>query len=104
MKKSHKIALNPLHFSISLGYGETGGVKMDTGDPVDFMKSLLQVLNIPHPVIISPSRSGDLSIPLIIECPDLVRGYVPVSPHSTDLYETDRYRQNKVKGATLGEV
>ena len=79
------------------GYGETGLGKMDTGDPIDFMKSLLDVLNIPHPIIVSPSRSGDLTVPLIIECPDLVRGYVPVSPHSTDKYGAERYRQSQVR-------
>ncbi|XP_072026939.1 putative protein-lysine deacylase ABHD14B [Amphiura filiformis] len=86
------------------GYGETGGVKMDTGDPIDFMKSLIQVLGIPYPIIVSPSRSGDLTIPLIIECPELVRGYVPVSPHSTDKYSAERYRGNQTNALiTYGE-
>ncbi|XP_071484797.1 putative protein-lysine deacylase ABHD14B [Diadema antillarum] len=86
------------------GYGQTGLVKMDVGDPVTFMKCLYQALKIERPVIISPSRSGDLSIPLIMEHPELVRGYVPVSPHSTDKYTPEEYQKNQTQTLiTYGE-
>ncbi|HEX9815071.1 MAG TPA: alpha/beta hydrolase [Myxococcota bacterium] len=48
--------------------------------PKTFLADLLVPLDIGRPVLISPSRSGNVSFPLILDHPDKVSGYVPIAP------------------------
>jgi abhydrolase domain-containing protein 14 len=45
-----------------------------------FLAELIALLDIGRPVVISPSRSGNLSFPLILDHPEKVSGYVPIAP------------------------
>jgi abhydrolase domain-containing protein 14 len=49
-------------------------------EPKTFLADLLVPLDIGRPVVLSPSRSGNLSFPLILDHPEKVSGYVPVAP------------------------
>jgi abhydrolase domain-containing protein 14 len=41
---------------------------------------VIGALDIDRPVVISPSRSGNVSFPLILDHPEMVSGYVPIAP------------------------
>jgi abhydrolase domain-containing protein 14 len=45
-----------------------------------FLAELIPVLEIGRPVLISPSRSGKMSFPLILDHPEKVSGWVPIAP------------------------
>ena len=59
------------------GAGKSPGWKVD---PKTFLAELIGLLDIERPVVISPSRSGTLSFPLILDHPELVSGWVPIAP------------------------
>jgi abhydrolase domain-containing protein 14 len=59
------------------GSGKSASWKLD---PETFLSELIPLLEIGKPVVISPSRSGNLSFPLILNHPELVSGYVPIAP------------------------
>jgi len=49
-------------------------------DQKTFLAELIALLDIGRPVVISPSRSGKMSFPLILDHPEKVSGYVPIAP------------------------
>ena len=55
-------------------------------DPKTFLVELIAVLDIGRPVVLSPSRSGNLSFPLILDHPEKVSGYVPIAPVGVKQY------------------
>jgi abhydrolase domain-containing protein 14 len=55
-------------------------------DPKTFLVNLIAVLDIGRPVVLSPSRSGNLSFPLILDHPDKVSGYIPIAPVGVKQY------------------
>jgi pimeloyl-ACP methyl ester carboxylesterase len=65
------------------GAGKSPGWKVD---PKTFLAELIGVLDIERPVVISPSRSGNLSFPLILDHPEKVSGYVPIAPVGVKKY------------------
>jgi abhydrolase domain-containing protein 14 len=68
---------------IVIGYGET--VDSYDGDRSKFILSIIQseLLSGNHPVLISPSMSGEYSVKFVGEHSDLVSGYMPVAPVAT---------------------
>ncbi len=54
-----------------------------TFDRAKFLAELLPVLDLGRPVLVSPSMSGSVSFPLILEHPELVAGFVAVAPSGT---------------------
>ncbi|MGC9506225.1 alpha/beta fold hydrolase [Baaleninema sp.] len=46
----------------------------------NFLEQFLEAANISHPVLVSPSMSGNYSLPFLVEHPDKLRGYIPVAP------------------------
>jgi len=65
------------------GAGKSSGWKVD---PKTFLAELIGLLDIERPVVISPSRSGNLSFPLILDHPEKVSGYVPIAPVGVERY------------------
>ncbi len=55
-------------------------------DPNTFLAELITLLDIGRPVVLSPSRSGNLSFPLILDHPEKVSGYVPIAPVGVKKY------------------
>ena len=54
------------------------------------MTELISSLDLTAPVIISPSMSGSLSLPILTAHPEKVKGYIPVAPVYTGKY-TSQY-------------
>ncbi|XP_069679062.1 putative protein-lysine deacylase ABHD14B isoform X2 [Periplaneta americana] len=85
--------LGTLHLMASLGhlvvavdlpgYGETTAPY--SGDRSKFIASIIQspLLSGSHPVLISPSMSGEYSVMFVGEHSDLISGYIPVAPVAT---------------------
>ena len=65
------------------GSGKSPGWSVD---PKTFLVELIAVLDIGRPVVLSPSRSGNLSFPLILDHPEKVSGYVAIAPVGVKQY------------------
>ncbi len=65
------------------GSGKSPGWKVDTKT---FLGELIALLDIGQPVLISPSRSGNMSFPLILDHPEKVSGWVPIAPVGAKQY------------------
>jgi abhydrolase domain-containing protein 14 len=65
------------------GSGKSPGWQLN---PKTFLAELIALLDIGRPVVLSPSRSGNLSFPLILDHPGKVSGYVPIAPVGVKQY------------------
>ncbi|XP_077985484.1 putative protein-lysine deacylase ABHD14B [Glandiceps talaboti] len=77
------------------GYGGSQSVTY-AGDPVTFLENVMKELNLNRPVLISPSMSGEYSLPLVLHRPELVRAFVAVAPVGTDKFSDDEYKNCQV--------
>lgn len=59
------------------GYGNSQSL---AGSAPQFLLDLLNALNLNLPVIVSPSMSGNYSLPFIVNHRELLRGFVAVAP------------------------
>ena len=83
-------------FSLYLsGYGNTYPHKIE--DKVDFILDLLRFLKIDSAIIVSPSMSGEYSIPLLRSAPEVFEAFVPVAPRNTESLTKDEYNAIQVK-------
>ena len=74
------------------GSGKSPGWKLDQKT---FLSELIALLDIGRPVVLSPSRSGNLSFPLIIDHPEKVSGYVAIAPVGVNQYAS-KLKENPV--------
>ena len=74
------------------GSGKSPGWRLD---PKTFLAELIALLDIGRPVVLSPSRSGNLSFPLILDHPEKVSGYVPIAPVGVKQYAS-KLKENPV--------
>ncbi len=66
-----------------------------TFDRAKLLAELLPVLGLGRPVLVSPSMSGSVSFPLILDHPELVAGFVAVAPAGAARY-AGRLKNNPV--------
>ncbi|KAK3605905.1 hypothetical protein CHS0354_017811 [Potamilus streckersoni] len=85
------------------GYGKSKSAAVK--DNVAFMEELIQALKLNAPVIISPSMSGEFSLPYLFKDPSNVlirsKAYIPVAPVYTDKYDKKLYEQLKIPTAII---
>lgn len=63
-----------------------------------------ELLSGSHPVLISPSMSGEYSVKFVGEHSDLLSGYVPVAPVATSSVSQAILKDIKVSICLLGHV
>ncbi|HET8845869.1 MAG TPA: alpha/beta hydrolase [Ktedonobacteraceae bacterium] len=66
------------------GFGQSEQVD---SDPLDFLLELLERLQLNRPVLLSPSFSGNYSLPLVATHPDKLTGFVAVAPVGISSYK-----------------
>jgi pimeloyl-ACP methyl ester carboxylesterase len=71
------------------GFGESPHA---LGSPDKWLGELLDRLGIARPVVVSPSLSGRFSLPLVVDQPERVAGFVAVAPVGISNYK-DRLSQ-----------
>ena len=74
------------------GFGKSPRQRLNS---TTFLTELLPKLAIERPVVVSPSMSGSLAFPLILEHPEKVAAFVPVAPAGT-LHYASRLDQSPV--------
>ena len=67
------------------GFGESPRVSLEPGE---VLLRIVEKLGGRPVVIVSPSMSGGSSLPLVLEHPELVLGYVPIAPAGIDRYRS----------------
>lgn len=65
------------------GYGDSQPSQLA---PAEFLRRLLDALGVDRAVVVSPSMSGRFSLPLVVESPERVAGFVPVAPAGLDAW------------------
>jgi hypothetical protein len=85
---------------ILVGYGET--TEPYHGDRSKFVLSIIQskLLSGSHPVLISPSMSGEYSVKFVGEHADLLSGYIPIAPVATSSVPQEVLQNVKVRVCT----
>lgn len=68
------------------GYGQSES--WTVSDRLAFMVELVRSLGLRSPVIVSPSMSGEFSLPFLIKSHDMISGFIAVAPVSSRLYST----------------
>eukprot|EP00899_Mesostigma_viride_P018637 jgi/Mesvir1/26775/Mv20548-RA.1 len=70
------------------GYGKSTGNPRDKILHSEFIITLIQVLKMEPPIVVSPSMSGSYSLPFIAKYPTQAAGYVPVAPVGVAMYQS----------------
>jgi len=83
------------------GTGKSPGWRLD---PKTFLAELIAQLDIGKPVVLSPSRSGNVSFPLILDHPEKVSGFVAIAPVGAKEYAS-KLKQSPVPALIIwGEL
>jgi abhydrolase domain-containing protein 14 len=61
-----------------------------------------ELLSENHPVLISPSMSGEYSVKFVVEHSDLLSGYIPVAPVATNSVSQEILKNLKVSVLFIG--
>jgi len=74
------------------GYGKSNAL---SGNSTDLLLEIFSSLNLVKPVIVSPSMSGEFTLPFIATHPDKIAGFVAVAPVKIPTFEA-QLQDNKV--------
>ena len=77
------------------GHGKSEKLKSEIS-PDLFLDELINTLGVEKPVIVSPSMSGKFSIPYILNYPNKVSGYIPISPVIDSKYSDKDFEKSQV--------
>ncbi|XP_072328094.1 protein ABHD14A isoform X1 [Scyliorhinus torazame] len=72
--------------------------KVDT-DRADFLLAFMDAVGLQTPVLVSPSRSGQFSIPFLMFQNQRLKGFVPIAAVGTNHYSAEQY--HKIQTPTL---
>ena len=77
------------------GYGRSMGSEIPyTRDAIlGYMTNLFTAFQFEHPVVVTPSRSGEYAMPLIMAYPHLIRGVVAIAPTYTSKFLLSAYEK-----------
>nr|DBA18394.1 TPA: hypothetical protein GDO54_016639 [Pyxicephalus adspersus] len=62
----------------------------------DYLLHIMESLGTRQLVLISPSMSGLFSLPLLLQHPDRLRGFIPIAPVGTKGFKREQYQQIQV--------
>lgn len=87
-------------FAVDIPRGVDGQFAMNGDDEaVQWLTKLIRTLHLSNLVIVSPSTSGQLTLPYIFQLKNeqnLIRGFVAIAPHGADRFPNYNYRQVRV--------
>lgn len=75
------------------GYGLTAGNAIPKEEKADFIRELIQGLNLDRPALVSPSMSGTYSLPFLARYSHLISAYIPVAPVGSNEIPASTYAQ-----------
>lgn len=80
------------------GYGQSLQAQPMSSEKgrTDYLLHIIESLGARQPVLISPSMSGLFSLPLLLQHPDRLRGFVPIAPAGTKSFKPQQYQQIQV--------
>ncbi|XP_078270449.1 protein ABHD14A [Rhinoraja longicauda] len=81
------------------GFGNTPPMEIGKMNKADFLLTFLNTVGLQTPVMISPSMSGQFSIPFVILHSQRLKGFVPIAPVGTNAYSVEQYQ--KIQTPTL---
>ncbi|XP_053577095.1 protein ABHD14A [Bombina bombina] len=62
----------------------------------EYLLHIMESFGMRQPIIISPSMSGMFSLPLLLQHPDRLKGFVPIAPVGTKSFKPEQYQQIQV--------
>lgn len=81
------------------GFGNTPPMEIGKMNKADFLLTFLNTVRLQTPVMISPSMSGQFSIPFVMLHSQRLKGFVPIAPVGTNAYSAEQYQ--KIQTPTL---
>lgn len=77
------------------GHGNSNNVNTPYSheEILGYMTNLLAALKLHLPVLVSPSKSGEYAMPLLMAYPHVLRGLVAIAPSDTSHYSISDYRK-----------
>ncbi|KAE8611968.1 hypothetical protein XENTR_v10012652 [Xenopus tropicalis] len=80
------------------GYGESLRAQPMSSEKgrTDYLLHVMENLGTHQPVLVCPSMSGLFCLPLLMQHPDRLRGFVPIAPVGTKSFKQEQYQQIQV--------
>ena len=75
------------------GNSKDGNIPYSRDEILGYMTNLLAALKLHLPVLVSPGKSGEYAMPLVMAYPHVLRGLVAIAPSDTSHYSTSEYKK-----------
>ncbi|EDQ84680.1 uncharacterized protein MONBRDRAFT_29980 [Monosiga brevicollis MX1] len=69
------------------GHGRSAGTAPLAPMRGSLLHTIIEALELDHPVLVAPSMSGTYAIPLVLSHPDVLSGFVPIAPAGLDMVD-----------------